>query len=154
MRKMIILLLSVLSILVILSIGTLVFKRISPIGLGMHKPFYHTSGIAIDGYDVTTYFSGNIQKGNEKFAENWQGAKWLFASKENQLVFKENPDKYLPEYGGYCTKAVSTGFTAPSDPTIYTVHEDKLYIFSNLDLKKEFEQDPISVKNACEKKWK
>lgn len=140
--------------LVVLSIGFMAYKRISPIGLGMHKPVYHTGGIALDGYDVTTYFKGAAEKGSSSYSIIMKDVTWYFISESNLKEFTANPEKYIPEFGGYCTKAVSTGFAAPADPTIFSVFEDRLYIFSSEEVKAEFIKDPKSLINACSKKWK
>ncbi len=60
------------------------------------------NGIAIKGYDSVAYFTqGRPVKGLEKFQLEWNQAKWLFSSEQHLALFKENPAKYAPQYGGY-----------------------------------------------------
>ncbi len=59
-------------------------------------------GIAIKGYDTVAYFTaGKPIKGSNQFSHDWNGAKWLFANKENMDLFVSSPEKYSPQYGGY-----------------------------------------------------
>lgn len=59
-------------------------------------------GIAIKGYDPVAYFDeGRPVKGTDEYSFKWNGAKWFFSSKEHLASFRENPDKFAPQYGGY-----------------------------------------------------
>ncbi len=65
-------------------------------------PVYQTSAGAIDGYDPVAYFVSNAPaKGAKAFTHNWSGADWYFVSAENRDLFKADPEKYAPRYGGY-----------------------------------------------------
>ncbi len=62
----------------------------------------NSRGVAIEGYDPVAYFTqGKAVKGSEDYAYTWMGAQWHFSSKEHLEVFKSNPEKYAPRYGGY-----------------------------------------------------
>lgn len=59
-------------------------------------------GIAIKGYDPVAYFILNRPvKGQNEYQFEWNNAKWLFANNDHLKMFKENPDKFAPQYGGY-----------------------------------------------------
>ena len=61
-----------------------------------------TQGLAIMGYDPVAYFDqGKSLKGTEELAYQWMGAEWRFASAEHLDLFRSNPEKYAPQYGGY-----------------------------------------------------
>ena len=61
-----------------------------------------SKGIAIKGYDTVAYFTmGKPVKGDRQFAHEWNGASWLFSSKEHLELFVAGPEKYAPQYGGY-----------------------------------------------------
>ena len=61
-------------------------------------------GVAIKGYDTVAYFTdGKAMKGSEEFAYDWLGTPWYFANAEHRDLFKADPAKYAPQYGGYCT---------------------------------------------------
>lgn len=95
------------------------------------KPFYSANRdrIAISGYDVVGYF---IQKvaiaGKPEIFEEYQGVKWLFSSEENKQIFMGDPQKYLPQYGGYCAYAMARDAVSSSKPYFFTLVDDKLYL--------------------------
>jgi hypothetical protein len=59
-------------------------------------------GIAIKGYDPVAYFTlSRPVKGLKEYQFEWNNAKWLFANNEHMILFKEEPGKFAPQYGGY-----------------------------------------------------
>jgi YHS domain-containing protein len=59
-------------------------------------------GVAIKGYDTVAYFTeGRPVKGNKQFEYSWQDAKWRFANEKHMEMFISDPEKYMPQYGGY-----------------------------------------------------
>jgi YHS domain-containing protein len=99
-------------------------------------------GVAGGGYDVVSYFKGGEpRRGEAKFATNWKGATWRFASQANLDAFKADPEKYAPQYGGYCAYAVSRGYTAKGEPEAWTVVDGKLYLNYSLDVRKTWADD-------------
>ena len=92
-------------------------------------PVYLVKGVAISGYDPVAYFTDKKPvKGNPAIALEHESAKYFFASEEHRELFKREPDKYLPQYGGYCAWAVFHGSTAKTDPTAWTIHDGKLFL--------------------------
>lgn len=88
-------------------------------------------GVAIKGYDPVAYFTeGRAMKGSEEFAYNWLGTPWHFANAKHRDMFAAEPDKYAPQYGGYCTIGVGVdGHAAENiDPESgWRIIEGKLY---------------------------
>jgi YHS domain-containing protein len=61
-----------------------------------------SDGVAIKGYDTVAYFTmGKPVKGIDEFTYEWNGAKWMFSSREHLDLFAADPEKYAPQYGGY-----------------------------------------------------
>ena len=59
-------------------------------------------GIAIKGYDPVAYFTeGKPVQGNKEFSQQWNNATWFFDNKEHLEMFKSDPARYAPQYGGY-----------------------------------------------------
>lgn len=84
---------------------------------------------AISGYDAVAYFSENKPVEGEK--ENtfiWKGEKWYFSTPANLATFKSNPEKYTPQFGGYCAYGVADGHKAKTDPQAWTILDGKLYL--------------------------
>ncbi len=94
---------------------------------------YNTKkGFAANGYDVVTYFNNKSEEGNKKFQTRFDGVVYKFSSEKNLNIFLENPEKYLPQYGGYCAYAVALKSDKVSiDPKSFLIKNDKLYLFYN-----------------------
>ena len=93
------------------------------------KVFATGAAIAIRGYDPVAYFDDDrAVKGSPEHAAQWNGAVWHFASAENKTRFEADPERYAPQYGGYCAWAVSQGYTAPTDPDAFSIVDGKLYL--------------------------
>lgn len=107
------------------------------------KPVFSTLiGGAIRGYDPVAYFTeAKPVKGKSAYQFKWQGATWSFASSENRDRFVKNPDKYAPQYGGYCAWAVSQGYTASIDPDAWRIVNGKLYLNYSKGVQQQWEQD-------------
>src|SRR5271169_2615265 len=69
-----------------------------------------SGGLAIKGYDPVAYFIDQKPvMGSAGFEYLWNNAKWRFASAEHRDLFRADPEKYAPKYGGYCAYAISLG---------------------------------------------
>jgi YHS domain-containing protein len=112
------------------------------------------NGLALRGFDAVAYFAvENAVKGDGKYEYVWNGAKWLFASEENMKKFQANPDMYAPQFGGYCSYAVSKGYTANGDPEAWKIVDGKLYLNYSPEVKKLWEQDQQKRIIEGEKNW-
>lgn len=119
-------------------------KDISPLSWGIHNEVNQAifSDEAINGYDPVAYFTDQkAVKGNRLYSHEWKEASWYFVSDENLDLFKNNPEKYAPQFGGYCAFAVSKGFTANIDPEAFTIRDGRLYLFSEPKFRDEWLAD-------------
>jgi YHS domain-containing protein len=92
------------------------------------------SAPVMGGYDPVSYFNqGKPMRGSGYHTATHNGGTYLFANKENKEIFTSNPEKYAPQFGGYCAYGVAVGKKFYSDPTIWKVVGGKLYL--NLDIK-------------------
>jgi YHS domain-containing protein len=110
--------------------------------------------LALHGFDPVAYFTeGKPAVGNSKFVGTHAGAAYYFASQANLDLFKANPAKYAPQYGGYCAYGVSVGKKFDGAPQYWKIVEGKLYVNLNADIAEKFNADvPGALKNA-EGKW-
>ena len=100
------------------------------------------NGLALRGFDAVAYFAvDNAVKGNPKYEYVWNGAKWIFSSEENMKQFQANPEAYAPQFGGYCSFAVSEGYTADGDPEAWKVVDGKLYLNYNKQVREKWEMN-------------
>lgn len=91
--------------------------------------------LAVEGYDSVAYFTQNqAVKGEKEFQIEWNDANWRFSSQEHLDLFVAEPEKYAPQYGGYCAYAVSKNATANIDPTQFSIVDGKLYLNYNADV--------------------
>lgn len=117
-------------------------------------PIYQSKGFAIKGYDTVAYFTaGKPVKGDKRFSHSYKGATWLFSTQENLDAFKANPEKYAPQYGGYCAYAVSKGSTAKIEPDSWKVVDGKLYLNYNKSIQKKWEKDIAGYIKKADANW-
>ena len=85
---------------------------------------------AIEGYDPVAYFTqGKPVKGSDEFEYAWRGGNWRFASQDSLERFRADPEKFAPQYGGWCAYAMSDrGRTVRIDPEAWTIRNGKLYL--------------------------
>lgn len=100
------------------------------------------SNVAVGGYDAVAYFvDGKPVKGDKAFSLDHAGASWRFASAQNRDRFAAAPERYAPQYGGYCAWAVSQGYTASGDPQYWKIVDGKLYLNYDASVQKKWNQD-------------
>ncbi|WP_428408227.1 YHS domain-containing (seleno)protein [Hyphococcus sp.] len=129
---------------------------IAPAAAFAEDPVYtgRFSNLAVDGYDPVAYFTeGEPVKGDKNFAADYNGAQWRFASADNLAAFKADPEKYAPQYGGYCAWAISQNYTARGNPMNWTIVEDKLYLNYNNEIQKRWEADIPSFIAKADENW-
>jgi YHS domain-containing protein len=106
-------------------------------------------GIALHGFDPVAYFTQNkAVKGDAQVTAVHHGITYEFASKEDQAAFQANPEKYVPQYGGFCAFAVSRGLKADIDPHEFAIDDGKLYVNNSGRAQQRFIED---VKGNIEK---
>ncbi|TAE33753.1 MAG: YHS domain-containing protein [Candidatus Kapaibacterium sp.] len=112
------------------------------------------SSIAIKGYDVVAYFSdGKPAQGKAEFTHEWRGAKWLFASPEHRDAFKAAPEKYAPEYGGYCAWGMTKGYKAAVEPSAWKIVNNKLYLNYNAEVQQSWAKEVSTMIRTADEQW-
>jgi YHS domain-containing protein len=111
-------------------------------------------GVAVGGYDVVAYFvHGLPQRGQSEFSAAHDGATYRFASAANLAAFRADPDRYVPQYGGYCAYGAARGYKAPVDPTAWRIVEGKLYLNYNHEVQKQWLVDPTDQIRKADAQW-
>ena len=109
---------------------------------------------AIDGYDAVAFFTkNNAVAGKEEFTTKWQDANWLFSSKQNLDSFIVNPNKYAPQYGGYCAYGCSNGYKAPTQIETWSIFNNKLYFNYNLKVKEMWMKNNATLIEKADENW-
>lgn len=103
---------------------------------------YSTGDGAIRGYDPVAYFvTGAPQRGRDDLRLDWNGATWHFANAENLAAFRADPERYAPQYGGYCAWAVANGYTASIDPDAWAIVDDRLFLNYSKGVQRQWQED-------------
>lgn len=118
----------------------------------IYTPWFNN--LAIKGYDSVAYFTENKPiEGSESFEYDWQGATWRFSSAKHLAMFKADPERYAPQYGGYCAYAVAKGKTASIEPEQFTVLDGKLYLNYNASVQQKWQAERDSYIEKADKNW-
>jgi YHS domain-containing protein len=112
------------------------------------------NGVVLHGYDAVAYFTGDAaMKGDAKYKATYKGGTYYFASDANRKLFKKDPAKYAPQYGGYCAMAVSMGQLEDADPKMFTVHNNKLLVQRNEKAHQMFLSNPDMLHQKADQQW-
>ena len=113
--------------------------------------------LALQGYDVVSYFMGAPLKGKKSFAFNYRGVNYWFNNPDNLNLFKKQPEKFEPVYGGWCAYAMGdTGEKVKIDPKSYKIIDGKLYLFYNFYFNNtliDWNKDEDQLKNNADANW-
>jgi hypothetical protein len=106
--------------------------------------------LAIKGYDTVAYFKdGKALKGNKSFTFQWHGMTWCFISKKNRDLFATSPEKYAPQFDGYCAWAMTEARKAITDPEVWKIVDGKLYLNCSMAAYEKWSRDiPGNIKKA------
>lgn len=127
-----------------------------------------TSLPVMNGVDIVSYFGHGLFAGHLGSADNsasFADYAFLFSTKANRERFIADPDKYLPQYGGFCAWAVA-GETDPSvhpwsadclgpsgDPAVWEIIDGKLYFFRFEEARRNFMANPTYFIAAGDARW-
>jgi hypothetical protein len=122
--------------------------------LAQKAPVFSDRSGAIRGYDPVAYFSQNRPvKGSPQFTHRWNGAEWRFASAENRDRFAAAPEKYAPQYGGYCAFGVAGGYAVKIEPDAWSIVDGKLYLNYDQSVQREWKKDVPGYIRKADGNW-
>ena len=105
-------------------------------------------------FGPVAYFDENRPvAGRAELAYEHDGVTWLFSNPQRRERFSANPDRYLPQFGGYCAYAVGSGYSARSDPAAFSIVENKLYLNFDLATREAWMQNAAALIEAGEQNW-
>jgi hypothetical protein len=112
-------------------------------GAGPQPPVNVSRGqLALRGYDAVAYSTiGQPTQGSTNLEHRWNGAVWRFSTAANRDRFAKEPERYAPEFGGYCAYAVSRGYTADGDPHAWRIVGGRLYLNYSKSVQRLWEKD-------------
>ncbi|HSG76759.1 MAG TPA: YHS domain-containing (seleno)protein [Burkholderiales bacterium] len=122
--------------------------------LAQKPPVFSDREGAIGGYDPVAFFTfAAAIKGSPRITHQWRGATWHFAHSGNRDAFAADPEKYAPQYGGYCAYGVAQGYVVGIDPAAWTVVGDKLYFNYSPDVRRTWRQDVPGYVRKADANW-
>jgi len=90
--------------------------------------------VILKGYDPVAYFTeGKPTKGDPKISYEWDEGRYYFVSSEHRAMFVADPERYAPQFGGYCTGSMSRGVRNEGHPDGWTIADGRLYVFGAPD---------------------
>jgi YHS domain-containing protein len=114
-----------------------------------------SSGLALGGHDTVAYFTeGRPVEGAARFETSWKGARWRFASQQNLDMFRAAPERYAPQYGGYCAWAVGArNYLAPGNAQYWRIVDGKLYLNYDASVQRNWLRDVPGFIAAADRNW-
>ena len=104
-------------------------------------------------YAVAYFKESKPVQGKKNFLYQWHDAYWLFSTKENLEAFSKEPQKYAPQFGGYCAWGLAEGHKAPTQPDAWTIVDEKLYFNYNTDVRNVWKKDIPGNIEKGNKNW-
>ena len=108
----------------------------------------------MSGYDPVAYFEdGKPAKGSREFWYSFDDVVYLFRSAEHRAKFAADPERYAPQYDGYCAGGVSKGYKAEPDPEAWIIANGKLFVFEFKDRVPMFRKTIEEVAAKANENW-
>ena len=107
------------------------------------------------GHDVVSYFTeGTHKPGQAAIKSVYKDVTFRFARAEHKALFDKEPEKYIPQYGGYCANGIAYAIPWGGDADTWMVRDGKLYIFGGKGSKDAFMLDVPKNTALADKYWK
>lgn len=114
-----------------------------------------TDRVGLKGYDPVAYFTlSTPTPGLAEYGYVHDGVRYHFANARHRDLFKANPDKYAPQFGGNCANNMANGTRRDSDPTIWVIIGDKLYVFAGTAGADRFRKDAETAALKAAGNWR
>ena len=82
------------------------------------------------GHDVVSYFTEKTHKpGSPAIKSLYKGVTFRFSKAEHKALFDASPEKYIPQFGGYCANGIAYAIPWGGDADTWEIIDGKLYIF-------------------------
>ncbi len=127
---------------------------LSSIGFAAEETQQDANGVILSGYDTVSYFTEEkAVKGYAGISAVHGGAIYHFSSEANRDLFKADPEKYAPQYGGFCAYGAAISRKFPIDPNVFAVVEGKLYVNNSAAVSETWTEDRDEYIVDADKAW-
>jgi YHS domain-containing protein len=114
----------------------------------------NANDLAIHGYDAVSYFTeSKASKGSHKYTATYKSAIYQFSSEENRELFQDNPEKFAPQFGGFCAMGVALNRKLDIDPAAWEIVDEKLYLNLNKAVQKKWLSDVPTHLETANRVW-
>ncbi len=112
------------------------------------------AGVILDGYDAVSLRDGEAQTGLSTYQVKYHGAIYLFANEKNKKRFEASPEKYEPEFGGYCAYGVATGALVGIEISTYDTSFENRNIYNyDKSIARKWKKDPAGWYKKAQANW-
>ena len=102
-------------------------EGLSPVNAISDGPDKH---LMLFGHDVVSYFTDHHhQLGSTAIKSVYKGVTFRFATAEHKAMFDAAPEKYIPQFGGFCANGIAYAIPWGGDADTWEIFDGKLYIF-------------------------
>ncbi|MGB8400551.1 YHS domain-containing (seleno)protein [Bradyrhizobium sp.] len=127
----------------------------SPIAVAQQAKPGSSKRVALGGYDPVSYFDpGRPEQGSPQFSFDFDDAVYRFKSAEHMAKFVADPERYAPQYAGYCAITLAAGNTAEADPEAWSISNGKLYVFGAKEGARKFNANASVIVDTADANWK
>jgi YHS domain-containing protein len=110
--------------------------------------------IALQGYDPVSYFTpGHPEQGLAEFSVPFDDTTYWFANEEHRKMFAADPERYAPQFRGYCAASVAKGVKFEADPEAWTIWNGKLFVFGGKGAVPSFSASPGEIAGKANATW-
>lgn len=127
---------------------------LSPAAKAVDESNITPSGVVIEGYDPVAYFTeGKPVQGSSTYKSAFQGDTYYFASAKNKKMFEGAPEKYAPEFGGWCSYGIRVGKKFRIDPNAWVIENNRLFLQLDLGTQKIWAKDKSKNIEIADRLW-
>lgn len=127
---------------------------VPPALAGQKRVSTGADGVALQGYDTRAYWDdATARKGSDTHQVDWNGVPWHFATKAEAESFAASPARFAPQFGGFCTRAMSFKKVVDGDPEVWRIFEGKLYLFAQPKGGKAFDKSAAPMIAKAQAHW-
>jgi YHS domain-containing protein len=110
--------------------------------------------VALKGYDPVSYFTdGKPEQGSAQFTFGFDDTTYWFKTAEHRDKFASDPERYAPQFDGYCAMMLSRGHKVEADPEAWTVTNGKLYVFAGKPGAEKFVKESVAFAEKAKGNW-
>jgi YHS domain-containing protein len=117
--------------------------------------FYEEKGVAMSRFDATSFVTRDHEPmlGSQQFSTEYKGSTFYFITNSNLHLFTSNPERFAPQFSGFCALNAAQGHKVPANPRIFAVVDGKLYLFSDSEARKTWKQDIAGNLARASEQW-